>query len=116
LDWNAGGTIDEFDNHKRYPISCSNLGVVTVTATMPNQEWIDIALSKYFEYSFELEALVNAFELEVEIQDYYLMFPEYDPSLGSFGDNQTQYVINNQPTTNEEIDALVVLVHELGIY
>lgn len=108
--------VDEFDNDKHYLISCSNLGIVTITATLPNQEWIDNALARYFEYSLEQEALANAFDLEVEIQDYYLMFPEYDPSLGSFSDNQTQYVIDNQPTTDEEIQALVDLVHELGVY
>jgi hypothetical protein len=108
--------VDEFDNHKHYPISCSNLGIVTITATMPNQEWIDIALSKYYEYSLNEEALANAAALEMEIQDYVLLFPYYDTSLGSFGEDQTQYVINNQPTTDEEIQALVDLVHELGIY
>ncbi|MCC5623518.1 pitrilysin family protein, partial [Nostoc sp. CHAB 5715] len=64
------------------PKDCSVLGTTRI-ATLPGQEWIDRALARYFEYSLEQEAQANADALEIEIQDYYLMFPEYDPSLGS---------------------------------
>ncbi|MEA5603722.1 hypothetical protein [Nostoc sp. UHCC 0252] len=108
--------VDEFDNHRAYTIDCSEIGTATMRATPPSQNWIDLALRIYFEYSLEKEAQANADALEMELQDYYLMYPEYDPSLGSFSTNQEQYVIDNQPTTPEEIDALIALVRNDDIW
>jgi hypothetical protein len=110
--------VDEFDGHKHYPIDCADIGTATMVATLPGQDWIDHALRRYFEYTLEQEAITNAELLEVELQDYYLMFPEYDPSLGSFVFNQDQYVLDNQPANDEEIQALLDLVRsieELGV-
>ncbi len=105
--------IDEFDNYKRYPIDCSQIGIATMEATLPGQAWIDLALRVYFEYSLEKEAQANADALEVDLQDYYVMYPDYDPSLGSFSTNQEQYVIDNQPNNDEEIQALLDLVRSV---
>ncbi len=99
--------IDEFDDDKHYQIDCSQIGIATMEATLPGQEWIDQALRRYFEYSLEKEAQANADALEVDLQDYYIMYPKYDPSLGSFSTNQEQYVLDNQPANDEELQTML---------
>ncbi|MBC1235907.1 hypothetical protein [Nostoc sp. 2RC] len=105
--------IDEFDNYATYPIDCELLlAGQTRTPTLPSEEWLDIALDRYFEYFMEQEAQAAADLLEIELHEYYDLFPDLAPWTEPFLLAKIDYFTNNRPT---DVQAFVDLVHSLGI-
>ncbi|MGV0102147.1 hypothetical protein NSTCB13_00655 [Nostoc sp. DSM 114160] len=109
--------VDEFSNEEILIDIETQYPYTDTIPSLPGDMWIMTALNYYFNYLRLVrdQADCDALELE-DINVYYDLYPDLNPSSYVYAAEQDQYITDNWPQDDPAKQALVDLVYAAEVY